>query len=333
VQRISSTIVFLCLGSASLLAVASAAARSATPSTAGSGVEITKGTDALEVKIDGKLFTRYIFAGAPKPYLWPIIGPSGDPITRAYPMRDVAGEKHDHPHQRSLWFTHGLVNGIDFWAETDKSGHQVHRAFEAVEASGTVGRIRAVNDWVVRDGDQAKKICEDTRELRIYATQPNRMLDFDITIRASDGDVTFGDTKEGMFGVRVASSMDVDQPQKGQPGGHIVNSRGESDAKAWGRPAEWVDYSGPVNGKTVGITILNHPSSFRHPTHWHVRTYGLFAANPFGLHDFSNDKSKDGSYTIPRGESITFRYRVVFHEGDASAANPAAAYQAYIGDR
>ena len=297
--------------------------RAAFPEETGSGVEIERGADALTVKIDGRLFTRYIFTGAPKPYCWPIIGPGGDPITRAYPMENIDGETKDHPHQRSLWFTHGLVNGIDFWAETDKSGREVHRKFEAVDGGPTVGRIRSVNDWLSPDGT---KLAEDTRELRIYARGPNRVMDFDVTVRASDGPVTFGDTKEGMFGVRVATSMDVDKKM----GGHIVNSRGDSDATAWGKAAEWVDYSGPVNGKTVGITIMNHPSSFRHPTHWHVRTYGLFAANPFGLHDFSNDKSKDGSYTIPQGQSITFRYRVLLHAGDADSAKTAEAYDAYI---
>ena len=69
-------------------------------------------------------------------------------------------------------------------------------------------------------------------------------------------------------------------------GGQIINSNGLTDTKAWGQAAPWVDYSGMVDGQRLGIAILNHPSSFRFPTHWHVRTYGLFAANPFGLRDF-----------------------------------------------
>jgi hypothetical protein len=295
------------------------------------GVTITQDAGSLTVRLNDQVFTKYVFAGAPKPYCWPVIAPTGDPITRAFPMEKVEGEKQDHPHQRSLWFTHGSVNGVDFWAETDKSGRQVHRKFDAVEGGPKMGHIRAVNDWMTPDG---KKVCEDTRDLRFYVPQGDsaespRVVDFDITIRATEGPVTFGDTKEGMFGVRVATSMDVDQKDKSVRGGKITNSRGETDAKTWGKPAEWVDYSGPVNGKMVGVTIMNHPSSFRHPTHWHVRTYGLFAANPFGLHDFYADKTKDGSHTIAKGESITFRYRLIFHSGDADAAKPADAYAAY----
>ncbi len=288
-----------------------------------SGVEIEQGQDALAVKIDGALFTRYIFAGAPKPYCWPIIGPTGDPITRAFPMEKVPGETSDHPHQRSLWFTHGSVNGIDFWSESAQAGRQLHRVFEVVEGGAREGRIVAVNDWFAPDGS---KVAEDTRELRVYAAHENRMMDFEIVIRATEGPLVFGDTKEGMFGIRVATTMDVDRKM----GGHIMNSRGDTDDAAWGKPAEWVDYSGPVNGHLVGITILNHPTSFRHPTHWHVRTYGLFAANPFGLHDFYNDKARDGSHTVPKGESITFRYRVLLHQGKGESAKLNEAYADYV---
>jgi hypothetical protein len=289
-------------------------------------VAIEKTDTALVVTLDGELFTRYVFADAPKPYCWPLIGPTGAPVTRAYPMEQVEGEKRDHPHQRSFWFTHGLVNGVDFWSESPAAGRQEHRAFDRIETGHHLGIIRSSNDWLAPNG---KRLCQDTRELRFYGTTGNRIIDFDIAVHASDGPLTFGDTKEGMFGMRVASSMDVEQKDK-KEGGHIVNSRGEVDDKAWGRPAEWVDYSGLVDGKRVGITIMNHPASFRHPTHWHVRTYGLFAANPFGLHDFYNDKSKDGSYTVSQGESIAFRYRILLHEGGAETLNLAEAYAAYV---
>src|SRR5262249_43560655 len=154
-----------------------------------SGVQIEHGADALAVKLDGKLFLRYVFAGAPKPYCWPIIGPTGAPITRAYPMEQVAGETIDHPHQRSLWFTHGSVNGIDFWSEGANAGRQVPRMFEAVESGPKLGRIRAANDWIAPNG---KKLAEDTREFRIYVqSDASRILDFDITVRATEGPLVF----------------------------------------------------------------------------------------------------------------------------------------------
>ena len=131
--------------------------------------------------------------------------------------------------------------------------------------------------------------------LTFYRTEGSRIIDFEITLKATDGPVTFGDTKEGMFGLRVASSMDVNKKK----GGKITNAEGLTDDQAWGKASPWVDYTGPVEGKTVGIAILNHPRSFRYPTTWHVRTYGLFAANPFGWHDFG--LGEVGEYTLPGG--------------------------------
>lgn len=294
------------------------------PAPRSSGVQIERAPDALVVKIDGELFLRYVFRAEQKPYCWPIIGPTGARITRAYPMEEVPGEDDDHRHQRSMWFTHGDVNGVDFWSEGAEAGRQVHREFELVEGGPEFGRIRAVNDWIAPEGT---KVCEEIRELRIPSSNDPRIIDFQATVLASEGPLAFGDTKEGSFGLRVAATMRSDK------GGHIVNSRGETNKDAWGKPAEWVDYSGPVGNKIVGMTIMDHPSSFRHPTHWHVRPYGLFAANPFGLHDFYDDKAKDGSYKLDQGESITFRYRILLHTGDAGAARVAEAYRNYVAGR
>src|SRR5262249_14260999 len=143
----------------------------------------------------------------------------------------------------------------------------------------------------------------------------------EITLKATAGPVTFGDTKEGMFGLRVASSMDV----KNKKGGKITNAEGITDDDAWGKESPWVDYTGPVEGKTVGVAILNHPDSFRFPTTWPVRTYGLFAANPFGGHDFGQKRS--GEHVVPAGGSIRFAFRVILHEGDTASAHLPEAFQ------
>ena len=152
-----------------------------------------------------------------------------------------------------------------------------------------------------------------------------RWIDFDITLKATDGAVTFGDTKEGTFGVRVAHSISVEAHQ----GGRIVNDHGQVDGAAWGQPAAWVDYHGPVDGQTVGIAVFNHPGSFRFPTRWHVRTYGLFAANPFAMHDFGAGKPGSGAYTLAQGQRVTLRYRVLLHRGDEKEGKVREAYSAY----
>lgn len=280
-----------------------------------------QGYDKVKVLFDGKPFTEYLTKNGAKPTLWPILSPKGSELTRAYPMRMDEGEKRDHPHQRSLWFTHGDVNGVDFWAEGAGKGSIAHREFVEVRG-GPSAVIQTKNDWLGPDG---KKQCEDERTLTFSADGDNRIVDFDITIKATDGPVKFGDTKEGTFGIRVPTVMDVISKK----GGHIVNSQGQTDDAAWGKPATWVDYHGPLDGQMMGIAVLNHPSSYGYPTHWHVRTYGLFAANPFGLHDFKNVKDPIGAYTLPAGESMTIRYRVIFHPGDEKDAKIAEAFDVY----
>lgn len=283
-------------------------------------VKLTPAGPNLEIEVLGQPFTEYRTDVGAKPFLHPLIGPSQHPYTRAYPMADIPGEDRDHPHQRSFWFTHGSVNRVDFWSEQSKHG-TIHETSRTVHHQGTLlGRIRTTDDWLGPDG---RRVCSDERTLTVYATASVRVVDFEIEIRASDGPVTFGDTKEGMFGLRVASSMDVNK----KLGGRIVNAEGQTDDKAWGKASPWVDYTGPVAGKTVGIAILNHPQSFRFPTTWHVRTYGLFAANPFGWHDFGTGKS--GEHTLPTGESIRFGYRVILHEGNTRTFAPAESFALY----
>lgn len=299
-----------------LIAMTTAAAFLAIASPSMAEITAQRSDGGVTIQIDGKPFTEYLtdFNGAP--VLWPIIGPTGKPMTRAYPMADEPEEK-DHAHHRSIWFTHGSVNGVDFWHKEPTK----HREFVRIE-SGDRAVVVTKNDWIGPDG---KKICEDERTLTFAADGDARWIDFDITLKAADQPVKFGDTKEGTMGVRVAETMRVDSKK----GGRIVNSEGQTDGGAWGKPAAWVDYHGPVEGETVGIAILNHPSSFRFPTYWHVRTYGLFAANPFGLHDFKGGSETDGSHTLKPGETMTLRYRILLHRGDEKEGGVAQAFADY----
>lgn len=283
---------------------------------------VDKEADGVTVKVGGQLMTRYITKSGPKPILFPLIGPTGKEMTRGYPMRAVTPEeKADHPHHRSFWFTHGNVNGVDFWSENKDHGQIVHQEFVKVEG-GATATIVTRNQW---QDAQGKAICADERTFVFGADDSARWIDAVLVVKATAGDVTFGDTKEGAFGVRVAGTMDV----TAKKGGQIVNSDGLVDEAAWGKPAKWVDYHGPVGGETLGIAIMNHPSSFRFPTHWHVRTYGLFTANPFGLHDFPGGQNLNGSHTIKAGETMTLKYRVLLHAGDEKQGKVAERFADY----
>jgi hypothetical protein len=292
------------------------------------GVQITKLPDRLAVEINGQPFTEYHFQGGSRPYLYPLLGPDGLPMTRNWPMKDVPAEERDHPHHRSFWYAHGDVNGHDFWSEGDKAGKTVHEAFTEVRSGPDVGVMRSKNRLVAKDGTV---VATDERTLRFYSRTDARVFDFEVTIHASQGELTFGDTKEGTMALRLAETMRL-KPNKanaGKPTGHIVNSEGQRDDATWGKRAKWVDYHGPVEGKTVGVAIFDHPQNPRHPTWWHVRDYGLFAANPFGLHDFEKQPAGAGDLKVKAGESVTFRYRFYLHPGDDKSAGVAERYQEY----
>ena len=291
------------------------------------GVQITELTDHVRVEINGRLFTEYFFKDVPRPYFYPLIGPGEAPMTRNWPMKNTPDEEHDHPHHRSLWFTHGSVNGQDFWSEEKAFGKIVHDGFIEIRSGAEFGTIKSRDKWVAADGTT---VCTDERTMRIYTPKDDqqRMFDFEIILRASHGDLTFGDTKEGTMAVRLAETMRL----QGKVGhGHIVNSEGVRDLPTWGKKAAWCDYYGPVEEKIVGIAIFDHPQNPRHPTWWHVREYGLFAANAFGKHDFEKLPDKTaGNLTVPAGKSITLRYRFYLHQGDTQQAAVAEKYRQYL---
>jgi hypothetical protein len=296
--------------------------------------------DRVRVTIDGHLFTDYVFGdGASRPYCHPILAQDGTPLTRDFPMRKTEGEETDHPWHRSMWFAHSFMNGVDFWNEAGgdlarspkEKGRSEHAALLSL-SGGPVGSLVTSNRWVHPDGTL---ICTDTRTLRFHADASGRFIDFEITLRAlPDRSLLLGDNKDGTMALRVAQWMTAPHQAGGvERGGtgHIVTARGDRDAAAWGKRAAWCDYHAERGGKTYGIAMFDHPENLRHPTWWMVRGYGLFAANPFGWHDFENLKNEPhkGDHTIPAGGSLTLRYRMFFHTGDEQSAQVAARYADY----
>ena len=268
----------------------------------------------------GKVVADYLTKSGSKPIVWPLIGPTGAKMTRDFPMvADSKDEAHDHPHHRSLWFTHGEVNDIDFWLEGEGKGGIIEHLEFTEKSAGKTATVASRNAWKSPAG---ASVLSDSRRFTFGADGSANWVDCEIELRATDGDVHFGDTKEGTFGVRVAESMKVDAKK----GGKIVNSAGQADGAAWGQPAEWVDYFGPVGSETLGVAILCHPSTFHHPNRWHVRTYGLFAANPFGEYHFTGAKEKTDGVRMKKGEKLLFRYRVLLHSGDEKAGKVAERY-------
>jgi len=294
----------------------------------GAQVRFAQDADHVRVEIDRKPYTTFFLAmSGNKPYLYPLSTADGTLVTRHFPMDTFPGETNDHPHQRGLFFSHGDINGSNFWAtepgsETAKMGRMLLKKVVDAKGGDKSGTVQVVFEGQDSTG---KPIMTETRTITFYRDPRLRTIDYEIKIDAITK-LVFGDTKEGTFGIRLATSMTEDK------GGRMVNAEGqETEKNVWGKRSPWVDYFGPVGSKTVGVAIFDNPANPRYPTYWHSRAYGLFAANPFGLRDFTGDKAQDGSMTVNAGGSLRFRYRVVIHQGDVRSAKIAELYKEYAG--
>lgn len=290
------------------------------------GVVVAEAAGVVRVEIHGALFTEYHYRDVARPYLYPVIGPTGAPMTRDWPMQKSTNDPSDHVHHKGLWFAHGDINGVDFWSEQKQFGKTVHQKFLQLSSGRKEGVVRSLNSWV---GPTGVVVCTDERTLRFRADKETRMIDYEVTLIASHGALKLGDTKEGTMAIRLPTTMSV-SGTNGQ--GRIVTSEGVRDGAAWGKRAKWVDYAGPVKGAGVGVAMFDHPQNPRHPTWWHVRAYGLFAANPLGLHAFEGQPAGAGDMRVEAGGRVTFRYRFVFHAGDEKSAKIEERYEAYCGE-
>ncbi len=249
--------------------------------------------------------------------LYPLMAPGQIPVTRGYPIDPHPGEARDHPHHRSLWIAHGDVNGVDYW--TGKG--QVHVRELGSETGDDANSLTiAEQAELLKDG---KSICHLNSVFQVRALAAARWIDCRVTHHAASERVVFGDTKEGFFALRLHPDLRLTaDPKQGveEVFGHAINSEGHTDAAVWGKRARWVCYQGPVDGSDVSVVIMDHPNNLQHPTTWHARDYGLFAANPFGLHDFLGKESESGEFVLNPGNSLELNYRVLLRPGRIAPA-------------
>jgi hypothetical protein len=264
----------------------------------------------ISVQGPDREITQYHFGPStlphPKPYFYPI-NAHGAAVTRGYPIENKPGEDRDHPHHTSVYFAHGEVNGKDYWSKVPIT----HRRFLEKLSGPVYARIAAENAW---GGD-----LTELQDIVILNAGPDVVMDWTITLKAENAPALLGKTKEGSFAVRLATGLTA----KG--GGKMKDALGNDGEPAIrAQAAVWADDYGTVDGQRVGVAIMNHPSSWRHPTNWHVRDYGLFAANAFFV---------QGEHTLKPAEPITFKYRLYFHGGDPAEGHVQEVYAGYLAAR
>ena len=311
----------------------------------------------VDVTIDGKPFTSYLYPSTlQKPVLYPIRSANGLVVTRGYPLEPRAGERADHPHHVGHWFNYGDVNGYDFWGHSDetpkerkaKAGTIVHKAVTRASSGADRGELAVRADWNLADGSTL--LQEETRF--VFAGTPGRRaIDRTTTWTAASQPVTFNDTKEGAFGIRVARALDhpstarevlvsASNPKEterrvdasGVATGKYLGSDGKTGEAVWGTRGPWMGLTGTIDGKPVTVAILDHPSNYGHPTYWHARGYGLFAANPLGRQGY-DPKQPPTSLTLKPGESVTFRHRILVVDDSVTREDLQKAYDEFAGGR
>ncbi|MCX7700460.1 MAG: PmoA family protein [Gemmataceae bacterium] len=291
-----------------------------------------------EFFLDGELVTAYHFEpDLAKPYFWPILAPGQVRVTRGYPIdENLPNATKDHRHHRSAWFCHGdvipegvslvpssdrHVKGADFWSEAKGHGRIVCTEARTTSANTLVTQ----NIWQDSAGT---KILDEVRTISLHAVRDGRLIVVEIELEATVAPLTFGDTKEGSFAVRVHDDLALNRKK---PKSRLVNSAGASgEAAIWGHLADWCDYSGEVDGRHVGIAVFDAPSN-PHRAAWHARGYGLLAANPFGrsVAGFPARKGQTDLVKLPRGAKLKLRYGIFLHSGDEKAGRVAEAFKEF----
>jgi len=297
----------------------------------------------LDVFIDGKYFTSYIYADSilRKPVLFPILTASEERVTRGYPFAPNAGERIDHPHHYGLWFNHGDVNGIDFWNSSverkkgdPRYGKINHVKFLKVE-SGKTGTLEVEKEW--RSSTDSLVLIEQTQYV-FNGDANRRLITHTTTLSAPEVDVLFTDSKEGMFAMRVRRELEIpaddstvlltenltpssEVVSKQGVSGYYSNSNGlEGYPEVWGKRAKWMQLAGVVNNDSISICIFDHPGNVNHPPHWMARDYGLYSVNSMGSNLYTKGKEQL-NFKLKKGESVTFKHQVVIIDG----TNPAPA--------
>ncbi len=304
----------------------------------GVGLEECKGY--VDFLIGREIAGTYRYkTGESKLIIWPIRAPGGIEMTRAWPIeKDRPGESNDHKHHQSVWFCHGDVIpegiqlkhklrgivGVDFWSVHDGHGRIVCTKLKKGESGKNWNSIVTENEWRTADG---QKILDEKRIVSLYDFGKARLWVFDIDLHASVCPITFGDTKEGCMAIRVN-----DKISERRGNGMIQNAEGKQREKeCWGRKSAWCDYSGTIDGKKVGIAILDDPNN-PHPASWHARGYGLMAANPFGRQKarFPAVQGRTDLVRLDKGEHLHLRFGVLVHTGDTESGNVAEFYQRFV---
>lgn len=291
----------------------------------------------IDVKIGGKLFTSFLYPDSlEKAVLYPVYTASGTTVTRGFPLNPQPGDPTDHPHHIGIWFNFENVNGLDFWNNSyaipanKKSKYGWIKTDKIIETTSSNNGVLSYHaNWM---NINRKILAQENTRYVFSGTAHQRIIDRITTITA-DTVLLFKDAKDGLLAIRVAHALQIatDKDQKFTddkgnvtivkggtdkiPNGNYVSSEGKIGDSVWSTRAAWCKMFGKINADSVSVIIIDHPKNPNYPTYWHARGYGLFAANPLGEKIFTNG-TKTKNLQLQKGESVTFRYRIVIDDAN-----------------
>jgi len=271
-------------------------------SAADSGFAVRQSPDRLEITCAGQPVATYVFRDPKilRPYFANVHVPGGQKVTRNHPpIAGVDAADHDTMHP-GLWLAFGDISGQDFWRNKGRIKHlrfiKLPRVEKAQLAFAAENRLQSTNGQTI--GTQTSRIA-------LAALPRGFLLIWQADFLPAEEDLVFGDQEEMGLGVRVATRITE------KNGGVILSSTGAQTAKAtWGKSFEWCDYSGEVDGRRVGMTLMPDPANFR-PSWFHNRDYGLMVANPFGRK--AMNQGEISQVVVKKGERLSLRFGVYLH--------------------
>jgi hypothetical protein len=267
----------------------------------------------INVTIDGKYFTSYIFSDDEKyPFFYPVNGlVSGGSVTS---MRNA-----EYPHHSSLFFGCDLVNGGNWWQEGLERGRIISVNAEILKQGGDTVIISDECIW-----SRPGVVSPITDRRKFIITSPSTtttQIDAAIEMEMLT-DVTIKKTNHSLFSVRMAADLSV------KNGGTMINAEGIKNEKGtFGRRSPWIDFYGKRGDEVEGIVIMQHPSNPWYPSPWFTRDYGFMSPTPMNWPE--NDKDT----FMKKGTVLTLRYRVLVHAGDYKEAKIAVAFEKFKNEK
>ena len=245
-------------------------------------------------------------------YFHPVCLPDGTEVTWDGPP--------DHPWHHGLWFSWKFINGLNYWEEDRRTGQSAgRRNIEEITFEPRDDFSANIEVSLNYHPPGKVPVLTEYRTITIEAPGPDGRyrIDWAGRFQAAGQDVLLnrtpipgeknGKSWGGYAGLSVRVAEDIADWR-------VIDSERREGLEGHGKTARWMAFAGGTpEGGDVGIAMFDDPGNARHPTPWFV------IANPkvpFGY--FSPALLFNEPLTLPAGETLTLKYRVLVHPGPIS---------------